>query len=52
METVTRLALNLTSFRYPDGTVALSDINIEIKKGGYLLASLAQTDPGRQRSSR
>jgi len=36
METVTRLALNLTSFRYPDGTVALSDINIEIKKGQFV----------------
>jgi cobalt/nickel transport system ATP-binding protein len=36
VETVTRLSLNLKSFRYHDGTEALSDINIEIKKGQFV----------------
>jgi cobalt/nickel transport system ATP-binding protein len=36
VETITRLSLNLKSFRYHDGTEALSDINIEIKKGQFV----------------
>jgi len=32
----TRLSVNVKSFKYPDGTVALSDINAEIKKGEFI----------------
>ncbi|MDH4232861.1 MAG: ATP-binding cassette domain-containing protein [Nitrospirota bacterium] len=35
MEDMTRLALKIDSFTYPDGTVAMSDIDLEIKKGEF-----------------
>ncbi|MBI5026135.1 MAG: ATP-binding cassette domain-containing protein, partial [Nitrospirae bacterium] len=31
-----RLSVNIHSFKYPDGTVALSDINLGIKKGEFI----------------
>lgn len=31
-----RLSVNINSFKYPDGTVALSDISLEIKKGEFI----------------
>lgn len=36
MENTVRLAMDIRSFRYPDGTVALSDMLIEIKKGEFV----------------
>jgi len=36
VEAVVRLLLNLKSFRYPDGTEALSDITIEVRKGEFV----------------
>jgi cobalt/nickel transport system ATP-binding protein len=33
--TNTRLSINLDSFRYPDGTVALADIRLDIAKGEF-----------------
>ena len=36
MEAVARLSLNLKSFRYPDGTEALSDIHIQIRRGEFV----------------
>jgi len=35
MEDMTRLALKIDSFTYPDGTLAMSDIGLEIKKGEF-----------------
>ena len=35
MEDMTRLAFKIDSFTYPDGTVAMSDIDLEIKKGEF-----------------
>lgn len=31
-----RLSVNINSFKYPDGTIALSDISLEIKKGEFI----------------
>lgn len=31
-----RLSVNIKSFKYPDGTVALSDISMDIKKGDFI----------------
>jgi cobalt/nickel transport system ATP-binding protein len=31
-----RLSVNIKSFKYPDGTVALSNINLEIKRGEFI----------------
>jgi len=31
-----RLSVNINSFKYPDGTTALSDISLEIKKGEFI----------------
>jgi len=36
VEAVARLSLNLKSFRYPDGTEALSDIHIQIRRGEFV----------------
>ncbi|RPI35414.1 MAG: ATP-binding cassette domain-containing protein [Nitrospiraceae bacterium] len=36
MEDMTRLALKIDSFTYPDGTLAMSDIGLEIKKGEFI----------------
>jgi cobalt/nickel transport system ATP-binding protein len=36
MEDTVRLSVDIRSFRYPDGTVALSDMLIEIKKGEFV----------------
>lgn len=36
MEDVVRLSLNLNSFKYPDGTEALSDIRLEIKNSEFV----------------
>jgi cobalt/nickel transport system ATP-binding protein len=35
MEDMTRLALKIDSFTYPDGTLAMSDIGLEIKRGEF-----------------
>jgi len=35
MEDVTRLTLKIDSFTYPDGTLAMSDIGLEIKRGEF-----------------
>lgn len=35
-DTAIRLAVKIESFKYPDGTTALSDINLEIKKGEFI----------------
>lgn len=31
-----RLSVNINSFKYPDGTVALSGINLDVKKGEFM----------------
>lgn len=31
-----RLSVNINSFKYPDGTIALSDISLEIKRGEFI----------------
>lgn len=31
-----RLSVQISSFRYPDGTIALSDINMEIRRGEFI----------------
>ncbi len=31
-----RLSVQITSFKYPDGTIALSDINMEIRRGEFI----------------
>ncbi len=36
MEDITRLSVNLTSFKYPDGTIAISNISMSIKKGDFV----------------
>lgn len=36
MENMVRLAAKLKSFRYPDATVALSDIDLEVRKGEFI----------------
>ncbi len=36
MEDLTRLSVNISSFKYPDGTTALSDISLNIKKGDFI----------------
>ncbi|MBI5101069.1 MAG: ATP-binding cassette domain-containing protein [Nitrospirae bacterium] len=36
MENTVRLYMDIRSFKYPDGTVALSDMLIEIKKGEFV----------------
>ncbi|MCX8030160.1 MAG: ATP-binding cassette domain-containing protein [Thermodesulfovibrionales bacterium] len=36
MEDITRLSVNLTSFKYPDGTVALSNISLRVNKGDFI----------------
>lgn len=35
MENIIRLSVNIDSFQYPDGTPAVSGINLEIKKGEF-----------------
>lgn len=35
MEDIIRLSAQINSFKYPDGTVALSAINLEVKKGEF-----------------
>ncbi len=35
-DTAIRLTVKIESFKYPDGTTALSDINLEIKKGEFI----------------
>ena len=32
----TRLSANINSFKYPDGTTALTDISLEIKRGAFI----------------
>ncbi|MFH1859557.1 MAG: ATP-binding cassette domain-containing protein [bacterium] len=36
MENIARLAVKIDSFKYPDGTAALSDISLEIKRGEFI----------------
>lgn len=36
MDDLTRLSVNINSFKYPDGTLALSDISLNIKKGEFI----------------
>lgn len=36
MENMVRLAAKLKSFKYPDATVALSDIDLEVRKGEFI----------------
>ncbi|HAM50362.1 MAG TPA: energy-coupling factor ABC transporter ATP-binding protein [Nitrospiraceae bacterium] len=36
MEAITRLSLNLKSFKYPDGTEALFDISVQIRRGEFV----------------
>lgn len=36
MEDVVRLSITGVSYRYPDGTMALSDISLEVKKGEFI----------------
>lgn len=36
MEAMTRLSVRIKAFTYPDGTKALSDINLEIKGGAFI----------------
>lgn len=36
MEDLTRLSVNINSFKYPDGTIALSNISLNIKKGEFI----------------
>ncbi len=36
MEHIIRLAVKVDSFKYPDGTYALSDIHLEVKKGEFI----------------
>lgn len=36
MEDIARLSVQIDSFKYPDGTVALSDVGFEVKKGEFL----------------
>lgn len=36
MEAMTRLSVRINAFTYPDGTRALSDINLEIKRGAFI----------------
>ena len=36
MEDTVRLSVRGASFKYPDGTVALSDISLEVKKGEFI----------------
>lgn len=36
MEDMTRLSVKIKAFTYPDGTRALSDIDLEIKKGAFV----------------
>ena len=33
--TATRISINLDSFKYPDGTVALADIRLEVRQGEF-----------------
>ncbi len=36
MENSVRLSVKINSFKYPDGTTALSDINLEIRQGEFI----------------
>ena len=36
MEDIIRLSVTKVSYKYPDGTAALSDINLEVKKGEFI----------------
>jgi cobalt/nickel transport system ATP-binding protein len=36
VEAITRLSLNLKSFKYPDGTEALFDISVQIRRGEFV----------------
>lgn len=36
MEDIIRLSVNVDSFQYPDGTLAVSDISFEVKQGEFL----------------
>ncbi len=36
MENLIRLKVNITSFKYPDDTTALSDISLDVKRGDFI----------------